>query len=263
MQIGKPGKAQTSISTADADSITVRGHDLCTELMGEISFTSYFYLLVTGKMPTENQRFFLDLLLVAIAEHGLVPTNQVARMTYSADPACLQAAVAAGILGCGSVILGTSQYCGEYLLEARKAVSGSKLPTSEALVKHVQQIRDAGGKIPGFGHPLHKPLDPRAERIFALADERAMAGDWCALARQSRDAVTAVWGKPLTLNVSMAIAAVLLDLEFPPAMLKAIPILGRTASLLAHLAEEQDRPIGFVLAHHGENAIRYVEGLKK
>ena len=58
----------------------------------------------------------------------------------------------------------------------------------------------------------------------------------------------------------MAIAAVLLDLDFPGAMLKAIPILARTAGLLAHLAEEQQRPIGFLLAAHAEEAISYRPG---
>ena len=99
MKIGKQGKAVTSISTADAESITVRGNDLVNGLMGKISFTEYFFLLTTGKMPTEDQRFFLDLLLVSIAEHGLVPTNQVARMTHAADPDFLHGAVAAGLLG--------------------------------------------------------------------------------------------------------------------------------------------------------------------
>ena len=104
MKIGRQGRATTSISTADANSISVRGSDLCSELMGHIGFTEYFFLLMTGRRPSENQRFFLDLLLVAIAEHGLVPTNQVARMTYAAAPEALQGAVAAGILGCGSEI---------------------------------------------------------------------------------------------------------------------------------------------------------------
>ena len=112
MLIGKAGAATTSISTADAASLTVRGRDLCGDQMGRLSFTEYFHLLVTGREPSDNQRFFLDLLLVAIAEHGLVPTNQAARMTYAADPGVLQAAVAAGILGCGSVVLGTTEACG-------------------------------------------------------------------------------------------------------------------------------------------------------
>ena len=257
MMIGKPGAAATAISTADAASITVRGRDLCGDLMGRLGFTDYFHLLVTGREPTAEQRFFLDLLLVAIAEHGLVPTNQAARMTLAADPAALQGAVAAGILGCGTVVLGTAEACGSFLTEARARVDAEG---DGALVAMVAAIRRDGGKLPGFGHPLHKPVDPRAERIFALADARGVAGVHCRLARATAPAAAEAWGKPLTLNVSMAIAAVLLDIDFPPAMLKAIPILARTASLLAHLAEEQERPIGFLMAAHAEAAIAYDGG---
>jgi citrate synthase len=247
MLIGKAGTATTAISTADAASVTVRGRDLASDLMGRVSFTEYFHLLVTGREPTETQAFVLDLLLVAIAEHGLVPTNQAARMTYAADPGALQAAVAAGILGCGSVVLGTAEACGRFLADAR----------GRDLRAHVAAIRDAGGKVPGFGHPLHKPVDPRAERILALADERGAAGENVALARAMGPVVAEVWGKPLPMNVSMPIAAVLLDLDFPPTMLKGIPILARTASLLAHLAEESANPIGFRMAAAAEAAIAY------
>jgi citrate synthase len=248
MLIGKAGPATTSISTADAASVTVRGRDLSSDLMGRLSFTEYFHLLATGREPTETQAFFLDLLLVAIAEHGLVPTNQAARMTLAADPDSLQAAVAAGILGCGSVVLGTAELCGRFLAEARK----------RDLRALVTEIRARGGKIPGFGHPLHKPVDPRAERILALADERGAAGPHVTLARATTPMVAEIWGKPLPMNVSMPIAAVLLDLDFPPAILKGIPILARTASLIAHLAEEQARPIGFLMAAAAEDAIAYV-----
>jgi citrate synthase len=247
MLIGKAGSAATAISTADAASITVRGRDLCGDLMGRLSFTDYFHLLVTGREPTEDQRFFLDLLLVAIAEHGLVPTNQAARMTYAADPGVLQAAVAAGILGCGSVVLGAAEACGRFLADAR----------GKDMREHVAPIRAAGGKVPGFGHPLHKPVDPRAQRIMALAEERGAAGPHVALAREAEAVVPEVWGKPLPMNVSMPIAAVLLDLDFPPAILKGIPILARTASLLAHLAEESANPIGFFMASKAEEAIAY------
>ena len=252
MLIGKAGNAITSISTADASSLTVRGRDLCGDLMGRLSFTEYFHLLVTGREATETQRFFLDLLLVAIAEHGLVPTNQVARMTYAAEPAALQAAVAAGILGCGSVLLGTAELCGRFLIQARARIAGGA-----DLDDLVAEIRDEGGKVPGFGHPLHKPVDPRAQRILALAEEKGAAGPHVALARVAEAVVPQVWGRPLPMNVSMPIAAVLLDLDFPPAILKGIPILARTASLLAHLAEEDVRPIGFLMAAAAEEAIAY------
>jgi citrate synthase len=59
------------------------------------------------------------------------------------------------------------------------------------------------------------------------------------------------------MNVSMPIAAVMLDLGFPTATVKAIPILARTASLLAHLAEERDQPLGFVLGAAAEEAVEY------
>ena len=260
MLIGKAGPATTSISTADAAGVTVRGRSLTADLMGRLTFSQYFYLLLTGREPTEQQAFFLDLLLVAIAEHGLVPTNQVARMTYAADPASLQGAVAAGILGCGTVVLGTADLCGKFLVEARKLMVVGGLDAAAAVEQLAMKIRGEGGKVPGFGHPLHKPVDPRAERILELADARGIAGEHVALARASVAAVQAAWGKPLPMNVSMPIAAVLLDLDFPSAMIKAIPILARTGSLLAHLAEEQERPIGFLMASHAEDAISYEPG---
>jgi citrate synthase len=260
MLIGKAGAATTSISTADAASVTVRDRDLSSDLMGRLTFTQYFFLLLTGREPTEQQTYFLDVLLVAIAEHGLVPTNQVARMTLAADPSSLQSAVAAGILGCGSVVLGTAQYCGDFLSQAKSLVEESGLSSGEAIGSLVDKVRGSGGKVPGFGHPLHKPVDPRAERILALAEAKGVAGPHVELARASVAAVHSAWGKPLPMNVSMAIAAVLLDLDFPKGMIKAIPILARTGSLLAHLAEEQERPIGFLMAAHAEEAIAYAPG---
>jgi len=103
MGIGKAGSGVTHICQAFPDRVEVRGHDLTGDLMGRVSFTDYFHLLVTGREPSDDQRFFLDLLLVAIAEHGMMPSNVAARMTLAADPGSLQGAVAAGILGAGPV----------------------------------------------------------------------------------------------------------------------------------------------------------------
>src|SRR3954465_15715590 len=113
----------THISQAHADRVEVRGRDLSADLMGRLSFTEYFHLLLTGEEPTEQQRFFLDVLLVAIAEHGMMPTNVAARMTLAADPDSLQGAVAAGILGAGPVILGTAEECAHLLEGAEEQVA--------------------------------------------------------------------------------------------------------------------------------------------
>ena len=240
-----PGGRKTHIAKASAERVEVRGRDLVGDVMGRLTFTEYFHLLLTGDEPTEQQRFFLDLVLVAIAEHGLMPSNVAARMTLAADPAALQGAVAAGLLGAGPVILGTSGECAR-LLES-----------DEDPLELARGIHEAGGKVPGFGHPIHRPVDPRAERILALADENSVSGRNVARARALRDAVAELWDKPLPLNVAMAIAAVLLDLGYTADAVRAVPILARTAGLLAHLAEEREQPIGLHLGRVAEDAVEY------
>jgi citrate synthase len=244
------------ICQAYPDRVEVRGRDLCRDLMGSVTFTEYFHVLLTGREPTDDQRDFLDLLLVAIAEHGMMPSNVAARMTLAADPGSLHGAVAAGILGCGPVILGTSEECARLLERAQAHVLAGGEPAAVA-AETARAIHASGSRAPGFGHPVHRPLDPRAERILELADARGVSGPHVLLARHLRDAVAEAWGRPLTMNVSMPIAAVLLDLDFPASAAKAVPILARTAGLLAHLAEEQEHPVGFLMAARAEEAVAY------
>jgi citrate synthase len=186
----------------------------------------------------------------------MMPTNIAARMTLDADPGSLQGAVAAGILGCGPVILGTAETCAQLLEEAQERVAAGGAPTTVA-AETARAIQASGARAPGFGHQVHRPLDPRAERILELADARGVSGPHVLLARSLRDAVAEAWGKPLTMNVSMPIAAVMLDLGFSSAVVKAVPLLARTAGLLAHLAEEQQNPLGFLMAGKAEEAIAY------
>jgi citrate synthase len=259
MLIGKPGLATTAISAASSDKVSVRGRDLASDLMGGATFTEFFFLAATGRAPTEDQRFFLDLSLIAIAEHGLTPSVQAARMTYAADPAALQGAVAAGVLGCGTVILGAADLCRALIedVQARVPVAGSLEEAALAVAREHREMRKA---IPGYGHPLHKPVDPRAERMIALARERGVAGRSVETALALTKAVAQVWGKPLPMNVSMAIAATLSDAGVPPGLIRAVPILARTAGLIAHLMEESETPIGFYLASKGEDAIAHTAG---
>src|SRR5437868_7599891 len=153
MRIGKSDEPFTSICQAYPDRVEVRGRDLTGDLMGRLTFTEYVHLLITGEEPTDDQRFFLDLLLVAIAEHGMMPTNIAARMTLAADPGSLQGAVAAGILGCGPVILGTSAECARLLVDAQaRLAAGGEAAAGAAEVRRGAHASD--GKLPGFGHPL-------------------------------------------------------------------------------------------------------------
>ncbi|HXE25425.1 MAG TPA: citryl-CoA lyase, partial [Roseiarcus sp.] len=220
------------------------------------SFTEYVFLLATGRAPTREQRFFLDLSLVALAEHGLTPSVQAARMTYDADPAALQGAIAAGVLGCGSVILGTADLCTKVIEDVLGRVTACGALEVAAL-DVAREYRERRQPLPGYGHPLHKPVDPRAERMIALARERGTAGRSVEAALALTKAAAEAWGKPLPMNVSMTIAATLRDVEVPPGLIRAVPILARTAGLIAHCIEEAESPIGFLMASRAEDAIRH------
>ncbi|SPA48303.1 citryl-CoA lyase [Cupriavidus taiwanensis] len=246
---------QTSIAQVDIHGVSVHGKDLSEALIGKTGFTAYFLFLLTGREPDAKLVAITDACLVAIAEHGLVPSVQAARMTLAAAPDALQGAVAAGVLGCGSVILGASESAGQLLAEV---IAGREHGTlAESANSVVRAVRQARKPLPGFGHPTHKLGDPRAHRLLAIARELGIAGDHVAALEAVAAAVPEHYSKPLPLNVSGAIPAVLLDAGYPATALKGVPLLARVASLIAHLQEERRQPIGFILAEAAEHAIAY------
>lgn len=255
MKIGSQAFRSSAISCSNEQTIVVRGFDLCAELMGKTTFTDLAWLLVAGSLPNDSQRRMLDATLVAIAEHGLVPSVQASRMTLAAAPEALQGAVAAGILGCGSVILGAAETAGHLLHDVVERSSTAAL--RDASIQVVQEHRSARRPVPGFGHPLHKDFDPRAKKLIEIAEECGTRGSHVDAVLEVQGVIPQIIGKPLALNVSGAIAAVLLDAGYPLLALKGVPILARTASLVGHLLEEQHRPVGFVLSHAGAQAIDY------
>ncbi len=255
MRIGKQDNPYTAISTADAASITIRGRDLCKELIGKIDFTDYFFLLLMGKEPTDDQRFFVNALLVAIAEHGLVPSVQAARMTFVAAPEAIQGAVAAGLLGSGSVVLGSAETAGYFLHDLVEASKG-KSP-KEVVAERVRAMRATKSPIPGFGHPQHSEGDPRANVLLALAKQRNLKGPYLDMLQTVKEVLPEALGRPLPININGVIPAILLEIGFPLTALKSISILARTAGLLAHLQEEAQRSIGFIMSNAAADAISY------
>lgn len=257
MKIGKVTVPTTSICTSDEHSISVRGHDLCENLIGKISFTDYFHLLVTGNKPTSAATAVLDATLVAIAEHGLVPSVQASRMTLAASPDVLQGAVAAGILGCGTVILGASENAGRMFSEVQKLMEEKSLDIDEASLQIVKKYREDKRAIPGYGHPLHKERDPRVDALFSVAKESGADLQFIAIAEAVESAIPKVISKELKMNVSAAIPAVLLGINFPLNAFKGVPILARTAGLIGHLTEELERSIGFALSYQASKDVIY------
>jgi citrate synthase len=258
MRIGKQDAPYTAICTSDADSITVRGHDLVGELIGQVDFTSYFWLLVTGTKPNEDQKFFLDAVLVALAEHGLVPSVAAARMTYAAAPEALQGAVAAGLLGCGSVVLGSAEIAGKFYAECVADARESGDGIEAVARRNIEQWRTHTKAVPGFGHPQHSGGDPRANRLLEMADKRGVSGEHIAMMRALKAALPETIGRDLPINVNAAIPSIMLDLGFPLAALKGIGLLCRTAGLVAHCTEEAVGPIGLIMSGAAAAAIEYV-----
>jgi citrate synthase len=256
MRIGKQDNAVTSICTSDAESITVRGMDLCSEVIGHVDFTSYFWLLVTGTMPSPSQKALADAVLCAIAEHGLVPSVVATRMTYAAAPEAFHGAVAAGLLGCGSVVLGSAEVAGKFYAQV-VAEDGDPAAAATAAIKALRAEKKA---IPGFGHPQHSGGDPRAHRLLALAKQHGMEGPHIAMLRTIEQVLPEAIGRSLPINVNGAIPAVMLDAGFPLAALKGISLLARTASLIAHLQEETERPIGFIMSGAAAGRIGFDDG---
>ena len=168
MRIGKQDAPYSAICTSDAESITVRGRDLVGEIIGKMDFTSYFWFLVTGEEPNEDQAFFANAILCALAEHGLVPSVVAARMTLAAAPEALQGAVAAGLLGCGSVVLGSAEVAGKFYAECVADQRATGDDASAVAVRNIQRLRQTTKAIPGFGHPQHAGGDPRANLLLDL-----------------------------------------------------------------------------------------------
>jgi len=257
MKIGKQTHKSSGISTSDAETVTIRGLDLCEDLIGKVSLTELFALMTMGSLPNAGQTAIINAALVSIAEHGLVPSIQAARMTFAAAPEAFQGAVAAGVLGCGSVILGSVETCGKLLVEILDRVEKESADLETVAAESVANIRKLRKPMPGFGHPQHSDGDPRAKRLLALAREHNVDQRHVDLLYTLEKFVPEVFGRALPINVSGAIAAVLLDAGFPVTALKGVPILARTASLIAHVNEEQSRPIGFVLSGSATEGIEY------
>jgi citrate synthase len=257
MRIGKQDGAFTAIATSDAHSITVRGYDLCRDLIGQIDFTDYFWLLVLGRKPTAVQRDITNACLVAIAEHGLVPSVQAARMTLAAGPEAWQGAMSAGLLGMGTVVAGSSETAGRFIVDVVEASRRPGADLDGAVRASLEEIKGRRGKVPGLGHPQHSEGDPRANVLLAFADERGVSGEAVACLRAMGRIAPEVMKRPLPINVSGAIPALMLDAGWPIEAMKGIPLLARAAGLVAHLYEESQRSIGFILSHKADLAIAY------
>jgi citrate synthase len=248
--------ATTELGHATAADVLVRGRSLPRELIGHLTFTELVYLHLTGRAPTAAQTAVLDACLVTLMEHGLTPSAIATRLTYGSAPEAMQGAVAAGILGVGSVFVGASEGAAALLARIVAAPGGAadRATVARAIVA---EARAAGARLPGFGHPLHRPVDPRTVALLALARDRGGHGAHCDALGLLSAAVDAAAGAPVPVNATGAVAALLLDAGLPAVLLRGIAIISRCAGLVGHVREEQDAPAMRTLWTAADAAVPY------
>jgi citrate synthase len=243
-----PTTFPTSLGASTADTITLLGRNLATDMIGNVSFGHLAYSLMTLHEPTPGQLRLFEAVLVALADHGFTPTAIAARLTYYSAPDALQGALAAGLLGGGSRFLGVTEDTGRFLAQVIAGVDGP-LPGSEdgwdaLALDAVQAQRAAGRFVPGLGHPVHKHGDPRVPVIEQIAHDEGVAGPHLELFAAIGRVHGQVLGRTLPLNGAGVCGAALADLGLPTELLRGVALLARCAGLLGQLAEELRTPIG-------------------
>jgi citrate synthase len=224
----KPIRSDLGWSTVDR--IVVRGKDLPSEILGHLNLGDMAFLELMGRVPSEKESRLFNAMAVTLVEHGVTPSALAARLTYLGAPEAMQAAVAAGLSGLGSVFVGSMEGVAKMLSETTD-------------VKKLLENK----RIPGLGHPLHKPVDPRTTRLFEIARETGHYGKYC----KTMEEISSI--KKLTLNATGAIGALACELGLDWRAVRGIGVMARAVGLVGHLLEESKQPMAEEVWHRIED----------
>ncbi|MFC5973539.1 citryl-CoA lyase [Halomarina salina] len=249
-----PDSYETRLSTHDEESVTVRGKDLTTEIMGEMDFGSAFVHLLSGETPTVAERRLINAMLSSLMVHGTTPHAIATRLTLLSEPSSTQGAVASGLLGVGSRFAGAMEQCATDL-QAVAAADDREAATAELVAAY----RESEKRFSGIGHPEFDPVDPRAQRLFDLADDADVTGDHVAILRDLQGAFEDEAGRDLPINVTGAIGALASDLGLAPEAARGFAIVSRAAGLVAEVIEERESPVGMDVWQTVDERMTYVE----
>jgi len=232
---------RSDIAWSTPDRIEVHGKSLPEEILGHLNLGDMAFLQIVGRMPTPQESNVFNAIAVTLVEHGITPSALVARLTYAGAPESLQA-VAAGLCGLGSVFVGSTEGTAKMLYEALPP--GTKGADLERIgCDTVAAFRARGQIIPGLGHPLHKPVDPRAPRLFQIAKDNGFSGDYIRLEQLICAEAERAAGKMLPVNATGAIGAICCELGLPWKIVRGIGVLARAIGLVGHILEESKNPI--------------------
>lgn len=229
---------RTQMATLTTDTITVRGYDLVGDLMGRIDVTELFFLEVTGRLPTPQESRIITAMIVAIAEHGMMPSVISARLTLLGAPESFQGAVASGLLGAGDTFVGPASNVARMLQVEAAGFDGS--PQDNA-ARVVELYAASKRRVPGLGQP-HHPVDPRTRKLFEMQEELGIPTANADLMRAIHRAAVDRLGKPLTLNAVAAIGSICSDIGLDWRAVRGIGLVARVVGLVGHVMEEMRTP---------------------
>lgn len=249
-----PTSPVTRLATHTLTSLHYRDTDLVEDLLGKKTFTEVMLMQILGRTPRGVDLRITDAVLIVLMEHGFTPSAIAARLIYMSAPENLQGAVSAGLLAVGSQFVGTMENCSRLLDRIQAAADPQAEALEIARLHKTQKIA-----LPGFGHHLHKPVDPRAYRLLDLARaEPELTGEKIRALERLSAAVDEVAGRPITINATGAVAALLGEIGVPTGIMRGFAVISRAAGLVAHIAEEQQEPAGRFIWDTVEHAIPYV-----
>lgn len=231
---------RSDIAWSSPDAITVKGFDLPNELMGKVNLGDMAFLELMDRLPTESESVLFNAMLVSLVEHGITPSSLATRLTVAGAPEALQGAVAAGLLGLGSVFVGSIEDAAR-LLQAEVGAVDDDLRSVAARV--VSDYRASGRILPGLGHPVHKPVDPRSLRLFELAARHGLSGRYVELMRLLSDEAERAYGRSLPVNATGAIGAIASEMGIPWQVARGLGIMARAIGLVGHVVEELRNPM--------------------
>lgn len=236
----KPYK--TDIGWSTPDSITVFGRSLPDEILGHLSFGDMAFLELTARTPNARELRMFNAMLVALVEHGLTPSTLVARLTYLGAPESLQAAVAAGLCGLGTVFVGSVEGSAKMLSEAMPDPAAA-LALDDIAEAIVAEFTAAKKIIPGIGHPFHKPIDPRTPRLVAIAQETGFDGPYVSLIQKVAAVAGRVRNRDLPTNATGILGALCCQMGFDWKICRGLGVMARAVGLVGHILEESRNPM--------------------
>ncbi|MGO4317890.1 citryl-CoA lyase [Agrobacterium sp. MCAB5] len=237
MTKGTPSHWVTAVSEIAEEGIYIRGYAM-NELVGAVPFSAITYLLVRGELPTPGQSRMMDVILSSILDFGLQKSGTLAaRAVVSVNPV-MTAGLGAAVLAAGAYAV-SPEDTGRFIAETFSGWKAGNQPMDEAAAELVQNLRSEKRRVPGFGHQVFRYLDPRSERLKAIAKSEGVWGEANEWYEAVHRAFQIVSNKPeLVLNDVGMLAAIMVQMGFTPQEMCGLAILSTMPGVIAHISEE-------------------------